>query len=186
MRVRRVVTGHDSTGRAVVVSDTELQPQNPEVAPKWSVWATEQPPSFPDEGKEPAPTGPVPPPGGFEAILLTLPPGFTLDGVFDPADPATAQITRALGFLPDPNPPSAYPLPGSGGMHATPSVDVLLQVSGTSVLVLPSGEVSLSPGDWLVLNGVTHAWRNDGAEPAVLAGFTAGARHQGIPELPPG
>jgi hypothetical protein len=31
MRVRRVVTGHDDTGKAIVVSDDDVQPTDPRV-----------------------------------------------------------------------------------------------------------------------------------------------------------
>jgi hypothetical protein len=37
MRVRRVVTGHDEAGKAVVVSDTDVQPTDPRFGPKWSI-----------------------------------------------------------------------------------------------------------------------------------------------------
>ena len=37
------------------------------------------------------------------------------------------------------------------------------------------------PGDWLVVNGVTHAWRNDNDEPAVMVGLIIGAEHRGVP-----
>ena len=34
MSVRRVVTGHDDTGEAVVVSDEDVQPTDPDFGPK--------------------------------------------------------------------------------------------------------------------------------------------------------
>ena len=41
-------------------------------------------------------------------------------------------------------------------MHATASMDCLMQVSGESVWVLDETEVRLRPGDWIILNGVAH------------------------------
>jgi hypothetical protein len=45
-------------------------------------------------------------------------------------------------------------------MHATASVDCLLQISGESVFELEDCEVRLHAGDWLVVNGAMHSWRN--------------------------
>jgi quercetin dioxygenase-like cupin family protein len=45
-----------------------------------------------------------------------------------------------------------------------------MQLSGEAVFVLEDAEARLAPGDWLVVNGVTHSWRNDRDEPAVLVG----------------
>ena len=55
-----------------------------------------------------------------------------------------------------------------------------MQLSGEAVFV-PDAEVRLAPGDWLVVNGVTHSWRNDRDGPAVLVGVVIGAEHTGVP-----
>jgi len=87
------------------------------------------------------------------------------------------------GLLVDPNPLGSYGSPpGVVGMHASATVDCVLQVSGESVFVLEDNEVRLRPGDWLVINGVVHSWRNDLDEPAVLIGVMVGAEHDGIPK----
>jgi quercetin dioxygenase-like cupin family protein len=63
-------------------------------------------------------------------------------------------------------------------MHTTPTIDFEVVLSGEVVLELDDGaEVTLRPGDTVVQNGTRHRWRNSGAEPAVLAVFIAGARH---------
>ena len=53
MRMRRVVTGHDDTGKAVVVSDEDVQPTDPDFGPKWSIWAADAPVALPDGGTRP-------------------------------------------------------------------------------------------------------------------------------------
>jgi hypothetical protein len=58
MSVRRVVTGHDDTGKAVVVSDEDVQPTDPDFGPKWSIWAADAPVVLPDGGARPAFAGP--------------------------------------------------------------------------------------------------------------------------------
>jgi hypothetical protein len=189
MRVRRVVTGHDETGKAVVVSDGDVSPAEPEFAPKWSIWSTDGPVRLPGSGAPPPFEGPlVPRPGGCHVLTMTLPAGFNTDVMFDTSDPhraateARVQMARAVAVVPDPNPPGTYGfLPGFTGMHATASVDCMMQLAGSSVLVLEDTEVRLDTGDWVVVNGVVHAWRNDGAEPAVLMGVVVGAEHDGAP-----
>lgn len=190
MRVRRVVTGHDDTGKAIVVSDDDVDPTDPEFAPKWSIWAADAAVSLPDGGDVPGFAGPlVPHPGGVHVLILTFPPGFNPDVMFDTSDPVAAaeaarqQTAASVAVVPDPNPPGTYgTLPGFTGMHATASVDAMMQLTGESVLVLEDTEVRLAPGDWAVVNGVVHAWRNDGDEPAVLLAIVVGADHQGVPE----
>jgi hypothetical protein len=186
MSVRRVVTGHDKAGKAVVVSDEILPPadRGPD-----SIWAADAIGTLPDDGVQPAFTGPlIPRPGGYHVIRLTFPPGFNPDGWADTSDPVAAaaaareNMAAAVAIVDDPNPPGTYgSAPGFTGFHATASVDSMMQVSGESVCVLEDTEIRLAPGDWLILNGVVHAWRNDGDEPAVLVGVVVGAEHKGAP-----
>jgi mannose-6-phosphate isomerase-like protein (cupin superfamily) len=90
-------------------------------------------------------------------------------------DPATHPI------LDDPNPYGYGKVKGTSALHATASVDCLMQLSGESVFVLEETEVRLKPGDWLILNGVPHSCRNDLDQPAVLVGVVVGAQHGGVP-----
>jgi uncharacterized cupin superfamily protein len=98
------------------------------------------------------------------------------------AEPMRQAADESHPFVPDPDPPGAHgDLPGSSAMHATASMDCLMQVSGESVWVLDEAEVRLRPGDWLILNGVAHSCRNDGDETALLIGVVIGAQHDGVP-----
>jgi hypothetical protein len=188
-RVRLVVTGHDQTGRAVVVRDAEVTPTDPEFGPKWRIWAADGLVRLPDRGEDPAFDGPlIPKPGGVHVFVLTLPPRFNPDAMVDTSDPVRAVETARrymaanVAVLADPNPAGTYgTIPGFTGLHATASVDCLMQLSGEAVFVLEDAEVTLRPGDWLVANGVVHAWRNDRDDPAVLVAVVVGAEHAGIP-----
>ena len=64
---------------------------------------------------------------------------------------------------------------GPDAMHSTPTVDCVLQLEGESVLVRPDREVTLSPGDWLVCNGLLHDWRNDNEIASTLLAVIYGA-----------
>ncbi|NNH72286.1 hypothetical protein HLB23_20890 [Nocardia uniformis] len=186
MGIRRVVTGHDSTGKAIVVSDGEVPPggRGPD-----SIWGADGPLTFPDAGGRPEFAGPlIPQPGGFHIIRIVFPPHFNPDDWADTTDPVRAaasareQMAASVALVDDPNPPGTYGAPaGFTGLHATASMDCMMQVSGESVCVLEDAEIRLRPGDWLVLNGVVHAWRNDGDEDAALIGVVIGAEHKGAP-----
>ncbi len=61
-------------------------------------------------------------------------------------------------------------------MHRTPTIDVIVIISGEVDLVLDGGEeVHLLPGDSVIQRGTKHAWRNTGPEPCVVVAFMVGA-----------
>jgi hypothetical protein len=56
------------------------------------------------------------------------------------------------------------------GMHATPTVDLGVVLSGRVLLVLEDAStIELAAGDYFVLRGAQHSWVNAGQESAVLA-----------------
>ena len=78
MRVRRVVTGHDADGKAVVASDTEVDGLRPALTPGSEfhrLWGADEAPHFPDDGTEPEHHAYFPPVGGFRFGLFAVPPG---------------------------------------------------------------------------------------------------------------
>src|SRR5918995_3591671 len=75
--VRRVVTGHDTEGRAVFASDSLVEPVVTVLSPATAfhhIGGGDGPPSFPDDGTRPPTTTYFPPVGGFRFGLFTLPP----------------------------------------------------------------------------------------------------------------
>lgn len=68
---------------------------------------------------------------------------------------------------------------GEAYMHATDTIDYLVVLSGACTLVLETGEVALSAGDFVVDRGVMHGWRNDHDEACTCAVVN-------IPSLPVG
>ena len=53
---KRVVTGHDGDGKAVVVSEGEVEPITPDLTPGYEfqiLWGGDETPSFPDDGSRP-------------------------------------------------------------------------------------------------------------------------------------
>lgn len=58
----------------------------------------------------------------------------------------------------------------TAGMHATPTVDLGVVLSGRILLVLEDAStVELAAGDYFVLRGAQHTWVNAGEESCVLA-----------------
>jgi hypothetical protein len=81
--VRRVVTGHDQSGRSVIVSDGTLDAIAPWHAWEFHrVWGSDDTLSFPDDGTEPAYSSYFPGVGGFRCWLFLggVPGGSQLDG----------------------------------------------------------------------------------------------------------
>jgi hypothetical protein len=187
--IRRVVTGYGPDSRARVVSDERVGPISPDHGDKWSIWAADEPARFPGNGTPPPFRGPLlPAPGGFHITVFTLPANFNPDDLWGTDDPALREQLFKASIDPqthplvtDPNPFGYGMVKGASALHATASMDCLMQVSGESVFVLEDTEIRLQPGDWLIVNGVPHSCRNDLDEPAVLVGVVIGARHDGIP-----
>ncbi len=179
MRVRRVVTGHDADGKAVVASDSEVDGIRPALTPGSEfhrLWGGDEAPRFPDDGSSPAHESYFPPVGGFRFGLFTVPPGHR-QNVEAPADVATAraEFDAALPGL------AAYLEPDAPGMHTTDTIDFEVVLDGEVWLELDDGvEVHLRAGDTVVQNGTRHAWRNHGDTTARLAVFIVGAHHDRV------
>ena len=176
--IRRVVTGHDASGKSVFVSDEEVPPIQPMLQPDAEfhrLWGGDEAPRFPDDGSMPDHHTYFPPVGGFRFGLFSLPP----EGAEAPADldvpAALADMeTRLPGLL-------HYMDRSDPGMHTTDTIDFEIVLEGTVVLELDDGaKVTLQPGDTVVQNGTRHRWSNPGNETARLAVFICGAHHADV------
>jgi mannose-6-phosphate isomerase-like protein (cupin superfamily) len=176
MRVRRVVTGHDSNGKAVVASDDEVDATTIALAPGSEfhrLWGGDAAPSFPDAGEPPSQAAYFPPVGGFRFGLFSVPPAGAPSGDID-LPTAFAEMEEKLPGL------AGHMEPDAPGMHTTATIDFEVVLDGEVWLELDDGvEVHLKPGDCVVQNGTRHAWRNRGSVPARLAVFIVGAHHSG-------
>ena len=183
MDVRRVVTGHDASGRSVFVSDQTVAPDEPLLLPGaefHQLWGGDETPSFPGDGTKPAYRTYFAPVGGFRFGLFSIPPGTTAGGQEVDAGAAIEDVEAKLpGLL-------QYMDPTDPGMHTTDTIDFEVVLEGTVVLELGDGaEVTLLPGDTVVQNGTRHRWRNPGDGTARVAVFMCGAEHSGIPQPRP-
>jgi len=175
MGTRRVVTGHDIGGKAVFVSDEEVEPITLALLPGtefYRLWGADKPPDFPDDGS--ATTGHTyfPPVGGFRFGIFTVAPDSVsmLDGLDmeDAVREMDEKLPGAGDYLEHDHP----------GMHTTATIDFEFVVSGRCVLELDNGATrELGPGDTVIQNGTRHAWRNPYEEPCVMAVVLIGANH---------
>ena len=168
MTVRRVVTGTDSTGKSVFVSDGavphshdfETMPGQAQIR----VWFTPGVPSEAPPETEPTDNhGPVVPgPGGASFLIVRYAPdSVVMSPDFDPAaagqELATYAPDLAEVFEPD-------------GRHRTRTVDYGVVLEGEVWLEVDDGaQVRLTPGDTIVQLAARHAWRNKTQAPATVA-----------------
>jgi len=178
MKVRRVVTGHDADGRAVVASDTEVDGFRPALTPGsefHTLWGADEAPHFPDDGALPPFVTWFPPVGGFRFGMFAVPPGHREGSPPDDLEAATAEFEAGLPGL------AGYIEADAPGMHTTDTVDFEVILDGEVWLELDDGvEVHLKPGDTVVQNGTRHAWRNHGDQLCRIAVFLIGAHHTNV------
>jgi hypothetical protein len=155
--VRRVVTGHDEAGRAVIVSDGPANAFEIAAVPGTvfhEVWSTDSTPASIDNGPDPTGAAPLlpPPPSGTRIRVVDIPPD-SLQNALSPEEAAVA--FAEIGA------PEAH---GGGGphalMHRTETVDYGIVLSGEVWLMVDDGETLLRPGDIVVQRGTNHAWSN--------------------------
>ena len=161
MGVRRVVTGHSADGKAVVVSDddVELVPLGEGGSAAMLLWGRDDIAQFPDDGRRPEMATVFPAPGGCGCSVMEIAPGRDVHTF----------IREGLAAWADPDDP---------GMHRTATLDYDIVLAGRLGLELDDGtEVVLGPGDVVVQNGTRHRWHNRGDTVARFVSVTVGAEH---------
>lgn len=177
MKIRRVVTAKDPSGKSVVVSDGQspremvLEHTKGFVSsPQWMVQDIPdltQPhtETMADNGSLLAPAG------GATFYVVTFPPdSVMMSADFNPEKAGMEHLQAAPGIV------DTFEM-DNPGMHTTPTLDFATVIKGTVVLELDDGKtVSLSQGDTIVQHGVRHAWRNPGTEAATVSFVMLGAK----------
>ena len=161
-QIRRVVTGHDASGKAVVLSDGPVPTvhSNP-IRPgqlSFEVWKTNAMP-VPIDAAQPEPTAGArslqPPPNGTLFRISVVPPES------EETRKLTPEQARDLFRKSGAGEASTF---GSGGrhpmMHRTETVDYAVVLEGEITLLLDEGDVQLKAGDVVIQRGTSHAWSN--------------------------
>lgn len=166
-RIRRVITGHDAQGKAIVVSDTpapavRTNPLRPGHV-STDLWKTGATPVVLKADMEDPTGGPKqihPLPGGTVFRISELAP--EPDAVRN-LDPQRArEVFKAMGN-------EAAATFGRGGrhpmMHRTETIDYAVVLEGRVTLVLDDQDVELEAGDVVIQCGTNHAWSNRSDKP---------------------
>jgi hypothetical protein len=162
---RRVVTGHDATGKAITVID-ELSPhkvvREGMGATARLVWATGAAPSdisgHEDAAAKHAGFGPAK--GGSIVRVVDYAPA-KADATLDPH-----LLAKQIGDAHKES--KAWPI-RHPFMHRTVTCDYAFVMSGEIVMLLDDSEITLKTGDILIQQATNHAWVNRGDKPCRVA-----------------
>ena len=144
LEVRRIVTGHDQDGKAIVARDERMtgvaSPARPYIS-RCEIWSTDKMPVDNSEQAEAAQRH-----------------GFVVRHNYVGSGQGT--VIRITEFAPG----------APKFMHRTETLDYAILLSGECDLELDDGKtVHLTPGDVVVQRGTMHAWVNNGSAPCVFA-----------------
>ena len=142
--VRRIVTGHDNNGRAIVASDERLagaaSPTRPGIS-RVEVWSADKMPVDNSEG----------------AAAEAQRKGFVVKHNY--VGSGGGNVCRIVEFAPG----------GHKFMHRTETLDYAILLKGECDLELDDGRtIRMKAGDICVQRGTMHAWVPTGPEPAVF------------------
>jgi quercetin dioxygenase-like cupin family protein len=143
--VRRIVTGHDADGKAIVASDERLtaaeSPSRPGIA-RCEIWSADKMPVDNSEG----------------AAAEAQKKGYVVK--YNYVGSGQGNVCRVVEFAPG----------GHKFMHRTETLDYAILLKGECDLELDDGKtVHMKAGDICVQRGTMHAWVPTGPEPCVFA-----------------
>ena len=159
---RRVVTGHDAEGGAVVLTDappTRAQQIGGPGGPTFfEVWSTRESPVLIDrQSGEPEESGLVlaPPKGGTRLRVIEFPPeGDEIRGL---TAAEAAEKFAEMGGKEAAKAETGAPHPL---MHRTQTLDYAIVLEGELTMILERGETTVRAGDIIIQRGTNHAWAN--------------------------
>ena len=170
---RRVVTGHDAGGKAVVLHDgiaTNVRTRPASGTSSTLLWVTDETPAVLSDGDDPArrEIGITPPPTGSILRIVEYPPESARAATSD-AMVRERHEERQAGLQRNPS-------HRHSGMHRTESIDYAIVLSGEIDMLLDDSEVHLKAGDIVIQQGTYHAWANRGTVPCAIAFVLIGAK----------
>ncbi len=174
--IRRVVTGKDETGKAIVVTDgvaSRVHARKEMGVTNTLLWVTDSTPaSLREQGvagnRE---IGIVPPPSGTIFRIVEFGPQEDVQA----DDQTRRQIFERMGLAPE---GPSRENPRDPGMHRTRTVDYVVILSGEIDMLLDESEVHLNAGDVVIQRGTNHAWVNRGNQPCKVAFILIDATEQ--------
>lgn len=169
--VRRIVTAHDASGKAIVSLDGPAPNRRVRDAGLVStlLWTTDVAPAkHANDDRGAVTIGVTPPPAGTILRVVDFPP-------FDDATQTVdaGKLTAEMGIAGHDT--GGRRAPTHPFMHATDSVDYAIVLEGEIDMLLDDSSVHLRAGDILVQQGTNHAWVNRGARTCRIAFVLVGA-----------
>lgn len=159
---RRIVTGHNAEGKAIIISDAP--PVNVQLVGGpggptfFEVWHTSETPALihpqPDEQDDKTLILP-PPANGTRIRVIEFPPEGEEIRKLTTADAAAKFKSMGDEKASTSHEDAPHPL-----MHKTKTVDYGIVLEGEITLVLDRAETLIKAGDIVVQNGTNHAWAN--------------------------
>lgn len=144
LEVRRIVTGHDAAGKAIVASDEQIASRTMSARPgisRCEIWSTDGMPV-----------------DISDAATARQRQGFVVRNNYVGSGQGTT--IRVVEFGPS----------NQKFMHRTETLDYGIVLSGECDMELDDGKmVRVKQGDIVVQRGTMHAWVNNGTQPCVLA-----------------
>ncbi len=159
---KRIVTGHDAEGKAIIVSETPPVRSHLVGGPGGptfiEVWQTlETPALIHPRPQEPEQSGLVlaPPSNGTRMRVIDFPPEG--DEIRKLTGPEALEKFQAMGggHASTSGEGAPHPL-----MHRTKTVDYGIVLEGEITLIVDHGETTIRAGDIVIQNGTNHAWAN--------------------------
>lgn len=161
MGIRRVVTGHDQNGKAVVIFDGEAEnvsrpPARAGLAIHNFWWQEGTPaPLAGNAETTDREIGLLPPKNGSIFRIIEYPPDKNWIGKMGAEGAAADFAHMGAAHVQDRSATRRHP-----GMHKTETLDYAVILKGEIVMLLDEEEVALSAGDVVVQRGTNHAWNN--------------------------
>ena len=172
--VRRVVTGKDPTGKAIVTIDapaTNVHGRPETGVTNTLLWVTDAAPAdladATDAGARKI--GIIPPAKGTIFRIVEFAPEKSLTSDYE----TRLRLIRGLGLAPE-GPSREHPR--DPGMHRTKTIDYAVILSGEIDLLMDDTDVHLQAGDVVVQRGTNHGWVNRGEQPCRIAFILIDAR----------
>lgn len=160
-KIRRVVTGHDANGTAIIAMDDtagNVRVREANGIASTLLWVEDGTPAdnAGDADKADRTIGVAPPDGGSVFRIVEFTP--------DSDAVSNEEMKKELGLDPDDGTVVRHP-----GMHRTRSVDYAIVMKGEIDMLVDEDEVHLKAGDVVVQRGTNHAWANRGSENCTIA-----------------
>jgi oxalate decarboxylase/phosphoglucose isomerase-like protein (cupin superfamily) len=158
---RRIVTGHDSRGKAVVLFDADVPPQQRGANGVTLLWVTREFPVDAAAADDRAQTaiGVPPPDQGTVFRVVEFAPA---TGHAAPID--HNEVLRSMGID-----PATQGYARHLHTHRTRTIDYAVVIEGEIDMLLDDSEIHVKAGDVLVQQATNHAWVNNGPRPCRIA-----------------